>query len=136
MMDGSCDIRLTPASDSPGLDAEQLDLEDQRRVRRNDAAGAARAVAKVRWNDQRALAADLHRRDAFIPALDHTTDTDREFERLTAIDGRVELRTLLAVHVEPAGVMHDAGFARLRRRAGAGDGVEHLQAGRSGHRSS
>ena len=34
------------------------------------AAGAARAIAQIRRNHQRALAADMHGGEAFVPALD------------------------------------------------------------------
>ena len=52
------------------LNLHQLDVEHQRRVRRDHAARAARAVAHVRRNHQPALAADLHADHAFVPALD------------------------------------------------------------------
>ena len=68
------------------FDAEQFDVEDQRRVRRNDAAGAARAIAELGRDDQRALAADLHGGDAFVPAGDDLVLADRKLERLAAID--------------------------------------------------
>src|ERR1700722_6678988 len=110
------------------LHAEQFDIEDQRRVRRDDAAGAAGAVAERRRNDQRALAADLHRGDALVPPGDHLPAADRKLERLTAVDRGVELLALGAVLIEPAGVVHDAGLAGLRARAGADLGVDDLQA--------
>ena len=74
------------------LDLEQLDVEDQRGVRRNHAAGAARAVAQSRRNHERALAAHLHAGNAFVPALDHAARAERERERGVAIARAVELR--------------------------------------------
>src|SRR4051794_31164735 len=60
---------LTPAVLRRTLLApEQLDFEPQRRVRRNSAARARRAVAELRWDRELADAADLHGRDAFVPA--------------------------------------------------------------------
>src|SRR5947207_1524258 len=109
------------------LHRQQFDVKHQRRVRRNDAAGAARAIAEFRWNDQRALASDLHRADALVPAADHLPYADLEFERLVAVDRRVELLALLAVLVEPSRIMHDAGLAGLRRGAGAFLAVDDLQ---------
>src|SRR3954452_15353005 len=95
------------------LHGQQFDVEHQRSVRRNDTAGAARAITEFRRNDQRALAADLHRADALIAAADHLPYADLEFERFVAIDRRVELLALLAVLVEPSRIMHDAGLAGL-----------------------
>src|SRR5689334_16799064 len=109
------------------LHPQQFDIEHQGRVRRDYAAGAARAVAELRRDDQRALAADLHGGDAFVPARDHALHADRKFERLVAIDGGVELLALLTVLVEPAGVMHDASLTRLRRSPGAFLRVDDLQ---------
>src|SRR5262249_36217817 len=87
------------------LHRQQLDIEHQRRVRRNDAAGAARAVTERGWNDQRALATDLHGTDALVPAGDHLPLADLELERLVAVHGGIELLALLAVLVEPARIM-------------------------------
>src|ERR1700681_2315642 len=46
---------------SSALHAEQFDVEDQRGVRGDDAAGAACAIAERGRDDEGALAADLHR---------------------------------------------------------------------------
>src|SRR5262249_57170162 len=110
------------------LHREQLDIEHQRRIRRDHPAGAAGAVAERGRNDQRALAADLHGGDALVPALDDAALADREIERLVAVDPRVQFLALLAVLIEPAGVVHDAGLARLRRSPGAFLDVDNLQA--------
>src|SRR6478672_1844969 len=106
------------------LHRQQFDIEHQRGVGRNDAAGA---ISQRRRNDQRALAADLHRGDPLIPAGDNLLLPDREFERLIAIDRTVELLALLAVFIEPAGIVHDADLAGLRRRAVADLAVDDLQ---------
>src|SRR6516162_10913141 len=106
------------------LHVEQLDVEDQRRVRRNDAAGAACAVAERGRNDQRALAADLHGGNALVPAGDHAVLADRKLERLIAIDGGIEFLALLAVLVEPAGIVHHASLSGLRRGAGTDLGID------------
>src|SRR5271155_3617812 len=79
------------------LHAEQIDFEYQRGARRDVGAGAARAVAQVRRNDQRALAADMHGGDAFVPALDDLALADREGKRFAPVERAVELLTLLAV---------------------------------------
>jgi hypothetical protein len=82
----------------------------------------------LRRNDERALAADLHGGDAFVPPGDHLALADRKFERLVAIDGGVELLALDPILVKPAGVVHHAGLAGFRGRAGADLAVDDLQA--------
>src|SRR3978361_1388004 len=96
---------VTPPSP---LHIEQFDVEHQRRVGRNYAAGAARTVAQLRRNDQGALAAHFHGGYALVPAADALPVTDRKFERRVAVDRRVEFLALDPVLIEPAGVMHDA----------------------------
>src|SRR5580704_15771028 len=100
---------------SPSLHIEQFDVEDQRGVGRDDAAGAARPVAELGRDDQGALAADLHAGDALVPAGDDLMPPERELERLTAVERAVELLALGAILIEPACVMHDAGLTGLRR---------------------
>src|SRR3954451_1419824 len=119
---------FTISPQPPLLHRQQFDVEHQRRVWRDDAACPARAVTERRRNDQRTLAADLHGGNAFVPPGDHPALPDRKLERLVAVDGRVELLALLAILIEPAGVMHNAGLARLRRRAGPDVAVDDLQA--------
>src|SRR5581483_4122175 len=84
---------------------ERLHVEDERGVRRDDTAGAALAVAELGRDDQAAFAADLHRRDALVPALDHAAGADRERERAAAVDRRIEPGAVL----EPPGVVDDRG---------------------------
>src|SRR6202171_2027411 len=67
-------VRTRSAAAATLFYAEQLDVADQRGVWRNDAAGAAGAIAELGRNDQRALAADLHGRDAFVPAANDLAD--------------------------------------------------------------
>src|SRR5256886_7264063 len=66
--DGIRDLTVTgvqtcalPISGSAHL--EQLDLERERRVRRNHAARAPRAVRELGWDDELSRAPDLHGRD-------------------------------------------------------------------------
>src|SRR3954468_3171042 len=100
---------------------EQLDFEEQRGIRRDDAAGAARAVAELGRDRQLALAADLHAGHAFVPAADHVPLAEREHERLAAVLARVELAAFRAVREQPAGVVHGdfaAGGSRFARAYG------------------
>src|SRR5260370_28199548 len=62
----------------PLLHSEQFDIEDQRGVGRNDAAGAAGAIAECGRNNQRPLAADFHVGDAFVPAGNDLMLADRK----------------------------------------------------------
>src|SRR5262249_61231923 len=61
---------------------EQLDVEDERRVRWNHTAGAARAVAERRRDHERPLAADLHAGEPLIPALNHLSAAQTELKRI------------------------------------------------------
>src|SRR5688572_30720715 len=70
---------------SAPADAEQLDLEDERRVRRDHVAGAAFAVGDRRRADEPGLAADLHALHTFGPALDDAVE--RKTCRLAALVG-------------------------------------------------
>ncbi len=105
---------------------DQLDLERERRVRRNDAAGAARAVREIGWDDELPGAADLHGRHALVPSFDDLTAADGERERLAAIFRAVELLPV----GEPARVVHDRRLSRLRRGARPDLHVDVLQSAR------
>src|SRR5262249_33615528 len=97
------DAQTRPAGDG-SVDLQQFDIENQRRVRRDDAAGAARAVAEFGRDHERALAADLHAGDTLVPALDDLAAAEREAEWLAAVERAVELLAFLALIVEPAGI--------------------------------
>src|SRR5947209_2573258 len=96
------------------VDREQVDHEDERLVRRDDTAGAARAVRHRRRDGQLAAAADFHPLHAGVPAGDHLALAELELERLAAVPRRVEL---LAVGERDADVVH--GDLRALRRLGA-----------------
>src|ERR1700759_1871243 len=90
--------RTDAASRAPtSLHFEQLDLEQERGVRRNDAARAARAVAELWRDQQRTRAANFHAGDAFIPTFEDTTRADGERERATTIPRAVEFFALRLV---------------------------------------
>src|SRR6478735_10609641 len=99
------------------LDRQQLDVENQCGVGRNDTAGAALSIAELRRNDQRSLAADLHGGHALIPAGDDALHADGKLEGRAAVDGRIELSAFLTPFGEPAGVVHDARLTALGTRA-------------------
>src|SRR5580658_4085602 len=137
----SADVTITPAPGSdyspsglaPLLHAEKIDVEDQRGSRRDDAAGAARAIAQVRRNDQRALAADMHGGDAFVPALDDLALADRERKRLVPVERAVEFLALFAVDEQPASIVDRHRLAGLRHGSGARLDVDDAQATRRGY---
>src|SRR6185503_3896212 len=101
------------------VDAEQLDFEDQRRVGRNHAARAARAVAELGGDGQAAIATDLHPLDAFVPTLDDFAPAERKSERIAAIATGVELASFLSAVQQPTGVMHGDFASGFRFGAGA-----------------
>jgi hypothetical protein len=63
-------------------------------------------IAKFRRDDEGPLAAELHSRDTFVPALDHHAHAEARPERLAAIDRAVEFLDFVSVPLlQPAGVM-------------------------------
>src|SRR5262249_32370339 len=98
-------------------------IEDQGRVR-GDRAGAARAISKVRRDNQLSLPADFHSHHALVPTLDHLPDADGELEWLTAIDGAVELGPVF----EPAGVINYHSLSGRRAFPSSDDLFNILQA--------
>src|SRR5688572_8741831 len=64
---------------------EQLDVEQERGVRGDHAAGAARAVAVIRRDRQRAAAADLHAGDTLVPSADDLAAAQTERERFAPV---------------------------------------------------
>ena len=70
------------------FDAEQLDFEQQGRVRWNASGSAPRAVCDVAGAGEHRLAPDLHQLHAFGPTLDHAVE--RKGRRASALDAAVE----------------------------------------------
>src|SRR3954468_20931906 len=69
-----CSIGRTvviPARSSARFGGRHLDHEPQRLVRRDHGRVALRAVGLIGRDAEEPLAADLHARDAVLPALDH-----------------------------------------------------------------
>src|SRR5712692_7178529 len=94
------------------LHSQQFHVEDQRRIGRDRARKAALAVGQLRRDAQLPLAPDFHSGHAFVPTLDHFAGSQSERERLTGVDGAVEL---LAAG-QPAGVVNLNLLALLRDR--------------------
>src|SRR6266404_4978833 len=70
------------------LDGGQLDVENQRGVRRNRPTRRAPfTVGKGGRNGQLALATHLHPVDALLPPLDHHAGAQRKLDGLAAIQG-------------------------------------------------
>src|SRR5262249_51412585 len=89
--------------------AQQLDIEDQSSAGRDRSREALVPVSQRRRHEQPARPADLHARDALVPALDHGAAAELERDRLFLVTGAIEL---LAVG-EPARVVHGHGLTGL-----------------------
>src|ERR1700686_5595464 len=98
-------------------EAEQLHLEDQRGVGRDDPTCALGAVAQLGRNGELALAAHLHGRDAFAPAGDDLALAAGKLEGVAVVARGVELLPV----GEPARVMHAHELTLL----GGGPGTFH-----------
>ena len=84
------------------------------------------AVRELGRCDEPALAADLHRREAFVPGGDYAAGAELELERgPVRIEGAIEEG---AVRLEPPGVLGDDGLPGLGRCAGARLDVDVLEA--------
>src|SRR5262249_35450632 len=99
--DGNVTPLLVVEKPASLADPEQFHLEHERGIGRNDASGAARAVAERGRDGELARAADLHALHALVPALDDVAAAEREYERVAAVLARIELRAV----GEPAGVV-------------------------------
>jgi len=73
----------------------ELDVENERRMRRDDGREAAGAIAVVGGDGESGLRALRQLGDALVPALDHLPDADLSLERLFPIPTRVEFVALL-----------------------------------------
>mmetsp|Transcript_16056 Transcript_16056/g.51500 ORF Transcript_16056/g.51500 Transcript_16056/m.51500 type:complete len:205 (-) Transcript_16056:43-657(-) len=78
-------------------DGDELHVEDQRGVGRNDAARAARAVPEIGRDLEHPLLPHLHVEQRLVPALDDAADAHLERERRPAVVARVELGAVLQV---------------------------------------
>src|SRR5262249_25447634 len=110
---------------------QQFDVEDERGVGRDVAAGAAGAVGELRRDDQRARAADFHPGHALVPAGDDAAGAELEVERLAVIARAVELLAVLVGRlrvVQPPGVVHGDLFPGGRSHTRSHSAVRHLQA--------
>src|SRR5690606_9043305 len=92
-------------------DLDQLDVEHERRIRRDDRRAASLAVAVLGRDEEIAPPADAHALEALVPAADHPAGPELERERLPpprAVELRAAAVTRVGV-VEPARVVHDGG---------------------------
>src|SRR5271165_3384789 len=88
----------------------QIDIEDQGRAGRNDAARTVVAIGKIRRNDEPAALADLHSGNTLVPTLDDRARAERKFERPAGVARTIELLALVVGRgrlVQPAGVLHN-----------------------------
>lgn len=61
---------------APVLDPQQLNLEHERRRRRDDGRVATSAITEVRWDRKLAFLADTRSKDPLIPSLDDLSYAD------------------------------------------------------------
>src|SRR5438093_5587277 len=88
---------------------QELHVEGQGGVGRNDMSCSASPVSELRWNGELALPSHFHGAHALIPPLDDLSGTHSKGERLLASDRTVKF---LAVG-QPSYVMHRGGVAPL-----------------------
>src|SRR5713101_3745580 len=95
------------------VDAEQLDLEDQRGAARDGRRVSMVAVGDVRGADQLRLLADVQLLHALGPALDHAVE--RELRRLAPLVGGIEDGAVdqpaLVVHLDLVGLLRARALA-------------------------
>src|SRR5581483_12358077 len=107
----------TATPDRLRLNAEELDLEDQRRVRRDLRRVSALAVGEIARDRQAAKSAHAHADETFFPALDHLVGADLEDERrASGLSRAVELAAVR----ERADVLHGDAIAGTHGVAGSG----------------
>lgn len=73
------------------LDADELDVKDERRSAGNLATGAPIAIPERGRDGELSLLADAHVEQALVPALDDLAGAEREFKFLVAVVRRVKL---------------------------------------------
>src|SRR5262245_880417 len=95
---------------------QKLDVEDERRVRRNHASGSLCSIPECGRNGERTLSADLHASNTLVPARNDFSAAKAECEWFVSIARTVELRTLVigfSFVVKPACIVHlDAASGR------------------------
>src|SRR5215207_6625762 len=98
------------------IDRDKFHIENQSGIRRDHAARAAFPVSKFWRDDQLCLAANLHQRDAFVPAFDHAPGAKRKCDWLAARNRTVKDLAILKL----PSVMHTDHLTCLCLRAGTG----------------
>jgi hypothetical protein len=76
------------------FDAEQLDIEEERGIRR-DSRSSGSPIGEIRRDDQLPFTTDFHRHDTFVPPFYYASGADHKSVWLFAINRAVELRSVL-----------------------------------------
>jgi len=95
------------------VDFEQLDVENQRGRRGNDARDTPRAVRVIGGARQRGTLPNLHLEHLGVPRFDHLADADGEDKRTSAVTTAVKFGAVC----ERARVVHAHSITRVRGRA-------------------
>jgi hypothetical protein len=115
----------------PGLaDSQQLHVEDQRRVRRDNRRISPRSIAQVWWDNKPPPATSPHACDSLIPSPDDVACAQLEGEGPAAGARAVEFRPIR----EPARIMHRHLLARPRLGPAPRCHLDILQAAGCRHR--
>src|SRR5258708_11794118 len=100
---------------SAGDDAQQLDVEGERRIGPDTTRKTLRPIGERRRHDQPALAADTHAAHALVPSFNDAAGAELKAERLAAVARAVELGAVLP----PTREMHHRPLSLARLGTGA-----------------
>lgn len=89
------------------VNTQQLHVENQSGIWRNEAWETSWTVGLVAWDGQLSLGTNRQLWNTNVPALDHLTNANGTLERLTSVTGRVELLTVF----QSTGVVDGDGVA-------------------------
>lgn len=90
---------------------QQLHIEDQRRVGRDDASGATRAIAKLGGDNEPPVSTNTHTDDARVPPLDNLAAAQPEGKGTVAVARAINSGrrgSLSFARVRTAEIMHVA----------------------------
>src|SRR5579884_2404150 len=108
-------------------DADQRDIEDQRRIRGDGRWRSSRAIAQGRWDDQAAHATNFHAHNTLLPACNDRVRTRIEV-RLEWCPTSIQRRIKHGAIENPAGIVDGDGISGLDGGATSHADVDILEA--------